>query len=173
MEPPVGSEPEPAADAYAVTREIALRALDRRAYGRAELAQYLARKGAEHGVIEQVLRRFEEVGLIDDAAFADQWVETRQRGRLLPRRTLIAELRRKGLDDDVIAQAVEPVDQEVEAASALELARRKARSVAGLEREVALRRIAGTLGRRGYSGELAWSASRQALDEVTNPDLGS
>ena len=169
MEPPVGSEPEPAADAYAVTREIALRALDRRAYGRAELAQYLARKG----VIEQVLRRFEEVGLINDAAFADQWVETRQRGRLLPRRTLIAELRRKGLDDDVIAQAVEPVDQEVEAASALELARRKARSVAGLEREVALRRIAGTLGRRGYSGELAWSASRQALDEVTNPDLGS
>ena len=95
MEPPVGSEPEPAADAYAVTREIALRALDRRAYGRAELAQYLARKGAEHGVIEQVLRRFEEVGLINDAAFADQWVETRQRGRLLPRRTLIAELRRK------------------------------------------------------------------------------
>ncbi|WP_341728407.1 regulatory protein RecX [Brooklawnia sp.] len=152
-----------------MTREIALRALDRRAYGRVELAQYLARKGAEHDPIEQVLRRFEEVGLINDTAFAQQWVDTRQRGRLLPRRALTVELRRKGIDEETIAEAVAPVDHEVEADSALEFARRKARSAAGLDREVALRRIAGALGRRGFSGELAWSSARQALEELAEP----
>ena len=73
-------------DPYSVTREIALKALDRRAYARAELGDYLARKGAAVDVIGRVLDRFEEVGLIDDGAFASQRVESRHRVRRLPRR---------------------------------------------------------------------------------------
>lgn len=145
---------------------MALKALDRRAYGKVELAQYLARKGAKDVVITQVLNRLEEVGLINDSAFAEQWVDTRQPGRLLSRRALVAELRRKGIEEDVIADAVESVDHDVETASALELARRKARGAHELDRAVAMRRIAGALGRKGYSGELAWSSARQALDEL-------
>lgn len=167
MKQPKDGTADADADAYSVTREIALHALDRRAYSRAELADYLTRKGAKSGIIDEVLRRFEEVNLINDRAFANQWVDTRQRGRLLPRRTLVVELRRKGIDEEIIAEAVATVDRQLEEASALELARQKARNVRDQDEVVALRRIAGVLGRRGYSGELAWAAAKQALNELS------
>ena len=80
-----GPDAEP--DPYLVTKEIALKALDRRAYGRVELANYLARKGAPEDAVDRVLARFEEWPL-DDAAFAKQWVDSRYRGHKLPLRTL-------------------------------------------------------------------------------------
>lgn len=160
-------EPDP----YSVTREMALKALDRRAYGRAELGGYLHGKGATEEVIERVLDRFEQVGLLDDASFASQWVESRHRGRKLPRRALVAELRRKGLDEDVITDAVAAIDHDSEAAAARQLATVKARSLAGQPYEVALRRLVGALGRRGFSAELAWRTAKQALAE--RPDAES
>jgi len=166
-----GDFPSPEPDPYSVTREMALKALDRRAYGRAELGSYLQRKGAADEVIERVLDRFEQVGLLDDAAFANQWVESRHRGRKLPRRALVAELRRKGLDDDVIAGAVAAIDHDAEADAALQLATAKARALAGQPYDVALRRLVGTLGRRGFSGDLAWRTAKQVLAE--RPDAGS
>ena len=156
-------------DPYSVTREIALKALDRRAYARAELGDYLARKGAAVDVIGRVLDRFEEVGLIEDGAFASQWVESRHRVRRLPRRALVAELRRKGLEEDVINRAVSVVDQEAEARAARDLAEAKAGSVAGLPPDTALRRLVGMLGRRGFNGELAWSTAKDVLAERDDP----
>ena len=164
-----GPDAEP--DPYLVTKEIALKALDRRAYGRVELANYLARKGAPEEAVDRVLGRFEEVGLLDDAAFAKQWVDSRYRGRKLPRRTLVAELHRKGLDADVIAEAVAPIDRDAEARVAAELAAAKARSLAGQPYEIALRRLVGVLGRRGYAGDLAWQAAKEALSERPDVDL--
>lgn len=168
-EPELPEQVEP--DPYSLTREIALKALDRRAYGRAELGVYLARKGAAEQLIAQVLDRFEEVGLLDDEVYANQWVETRHRGRRLPRRALVAELRRKGLSEDVITQAVAPIDRQAEALAAQQLAELKARSLAGQPYEVALRRLVSALARRGYGGDLAWSAAREAL--ANRQDAGS
>lgn len=160
-------------DPYSITREIALKALDRRAYGRAELGQYLARKGADEQIIERVLDRFTEVGLIDDAAFAGQWVEQRHRSRKLPRRALIAELRRKGLDSEVIDEAVATIDGDAEAQAAAELAASKVRGLRAQPYDVALRRLVGVLGRRGFSPQLSWQAAKQALadrcEESQNP----
>ncbi len=158
-------EATPEADPYSVTREIALKALDRRAYGRVELGQYLARKGAAEDVIEQVLERFESVGLIDDDAFAAQWVDSRHRGRKLPRRALVAELRRKGLDEEVIADAVAPIDGEAEWEAARQLARTKARGLQHQPDEVVLRRLVGVLGRRGFSSSMAWSVAREVVSD--------
>lgn len=163
---PPATEPDP----YSFTREIALRALDRRAYARAELAQYLARKGAPEDAIEQVLDRFVEVGLLDDAAFAEQWVEQRHQARKLPRRALVAELNRKGLDREVIEAAVAPIDRAAEYAAAAQLAANKARGLAGQPYEVALRRLVGVLGRRGFNGEIAWQTAKQALAEQRSSD---
>lgn len=158
------------ADPYSVTREMALRALDRRAYGRAELGGYLKRKGAAEEVVERVLDRFEQVGLLDDAAFAGQWVESRHRERRLPRRALMAELRRKGLDEDVIAAAVAAIDQDAEQTAARALAQAKVRSLAGQPYDVALRRLVGALGRRGFSGDLAWRTAKEALADRSDAD---
>lgn len=163
---PAQAEPDP----YSFTREIALRALDRRAYARAELARYLARKGAPEQAIDQVLDRFTEVGLLDDAAFAAQWVEQRHQSRKLPRRALVAELGRKGLDSDVIDAAVAPIDRAAEARAAAQLAASKARGLMTQPYDVALRRLVGVLGRRGFSGEIAWQAAKRALAEQQNAD---
>ena len=62
----------------------------------------------------RLLDRFEEVGLVDDAAFARAWVEQRQPGRGLARRALAQELRRKGVDDEVAREALDELDPDDE-----------------------------------------------------------
>ena len=93
---------------------------------------------------EQVLGRFTEVGMIDDAVFAQMWVTSRHRGRGLAGRALSQELRRKGVDDDDIAEAVATLDPEQEAATARALVDRKLRSTRGLATDARVRRLAGS-----------------------------
>jgi len=116
-------------------------------------------------VAEEVLSRFEEVGLIDDSAFADAWVESRHHGRGLARRALARELRTKGVDSALIEEAVGQLDSEQEEITARELVARKLRSTRGLDRDKRLRRLAGMLARKGYSEGLALRVVRQALEE--------
>ncbi len=119
-----------------------------------------------------MLSRFEEVGLIDDAAFADAWVESRHHGRGLARRALARELRTKGVDSALIDVAVGRLDSEQEESTARELVDRKLRSTRGLDREKRLRRLAGMLARKGYAEGLALRVVKQALEEEgEDPDL--
>jgi regulatory protein len=113
---------------------------------------------------EEVLSRFEDVGLIDDAAFADAWVESRHHGRGLARRALVRELRTKGVDSAVIDEAVGQLDSEQEEETARELVARKLRSTRGLDRDKRLRRLAGMLARKGYGEGMALRVVRQALE---------
>jgi regulatory protein len=115
-------------------------------------------------VADQVLSRFEEVGLIDDGAFADAWVESRHHGRGLARRALAQELRTKGVDTSLIDEAVGRLDVEQEEATARELVARKLRATRGLDRDKRLRRLAGMLARKGYSEGMALRVVRQALE---------
>jgi regulatory protein len=116
-------------------------------------------------VADEVLSRFEEVGLINDGAFADAWVESRHHGRGLARRALARELRTKGVDSTLIDEAVGQLDSEQEEATARELVARKLRSTRGLDRDKRLRRLAGMLARKGYSEGMALRVVRQALEE--------
>jgi regulatory protein len=116
-------------------------------------------------VADEVLSRFEEVGLINDGAFADAWVESRHHGRGLARRALAQELRTKGVDSTLIDEAVSQLDSEQEETTARELVDRKLRSTRGLDRDKRLRRLAGMLARKGYSQGMALRVVRQALEE--------
>ena len=71
----------------------------------------------------------------------------------------------------MIAEAVAPIDRDAEARVAAELAAAKARSLAGQPYEIALRRLVGVLGRRGFAGDLAWQAAKEALSERPDVDL--
>jgi regulatory protein len=146
-------------------RNICLRLLTGSAKTRGQLAEALRKREIPAEVIEEVLSRYEEVGLIDDAAFAESWVESRHRGRGLSRRALANELRTRGVDNAVAAEAVARLDPEQEAATARALVERKLRSTAGLDRQVRIRRLAGMLARRGYPEGLALRVVRQALDD--------
>ena len=153
----------PDADPEQVARTIALRRLEAAPRTRAELAQTLAKRGVPDDVSERVLDRFTEVGLIDDAAFAHLWVESRHRGKALARSVLRQELRRRGVEPEVIDEAVESIDDDDEWARAREFARRAVRVTSGEDPRKSLRRLAGQLARKGYPSGVCFAVAREAL----------
>ena len=162
----------PDADPEQVARQICLRQLEHAPRPRAELAAPLSDRGVPDDVAELVLGRFTEVGLIDDAVFAELWVSSRHRGRGLAGRALGQELRRKGVDDDGVREAVEGLDPAQEEATARALVDRKLRSTRGLATDARVRRLAGMLARKGYPAGLAFRVVKEALaDEGEDADL--
>ena len=153
----------PDADPESVARKILLDQLTGRARSRADLAKKLAQRNVPADVASRLLDRFEEVGLVDDAAFARDWVAERQQGRGLARRALAQELRRKGIDDDVARDALGDVEEADEVEAARMLVRRKLRSVRGLEPDKAVRRLVGMLARKGHSSSVAYRVVREEL----------
>jgi len=153
----------PPADPVDVARQICLHQLEHAPRTRAELAATLRRKGIDDDVAEQVLSRFAEVGMIDDALFAQLWVTSRHRGKGLAGRALSQELRRKGVADETAAEAVATIDRDQELATARELVDRKLRSTAGLATDARVRRLAGMLARKGYPAGTAFRVVREAL----------
>ncbi|MET7884534.1 recombination regulator RecX [Streptomyces avermitilis] len=156
---------EPPGDPAEQARAICLRLLTGTPRTRKQLADALRKREIPDDVADEVLSRFEEVGLINDGAFADAWVESRHHGRGLARRALARELRTKGVDSTLIDEAVGQLDSEQEEATARELVARKLRSTRGLDRDKRLRRLAGMLARKGYSEGMALRVVRQALEE--------
>ncbi|MEU8544878.1 recombination regulator RecX [Streptomyces sp. NPDC048717] len=146
-------------------RAICLRLLTGTARTRKQLADALRKREIPDEIAEEVLSRFEDVGLIDDAAFAGAWVDSRHHGRGLARRALARELRTKGVDPTVIQEAVERLDSDQEEVRARELVDRKLRATRGLDRDKRLRRLAGMLARKGYPEGMALRVVRQALEE--------
>ena len=140
------------------------------ARSRGELEKALQRRNVPDEVASSVLDRMSEVGLVDDAAFANDWVESRQSRRLLSSRVLRQELMTKGVDRDEIDAALEQVSPEAEYDAALALAEKKVRSMSGLEPAVRRRRLAGALARRGFNS----GVTARVLSEVlsSHPEDG-
>ncbi|WP_433919615.1 recombination regulator RecX [Streptomyces canus] len=152
------------ADPVERARAICLRLLTGTPRTRKQLADALRKREIPDDAAEEVLSRFEEVGLINDSAFAEAWVESRHHGRGLARRALAQELRTKGVDSTLIDAAVSQLDSDQEEATARELVDRKLRATRGLDRDKRLRRLAGMLARKGYSEGMALRVVRQALE---------
>jgi regulatory protein len=161
----------PEADPESVARKILLDQLAGRARSRADLAKKLTQRRVPADVATRLLDRFEEVGLVDDAAFAREWVAQRQEGRGLARRALAQELHRQGIADDVARDVLGEVEEGDEVAAARMLVRRKLRSVHGLESEKAVRRLVGMLARKGHSSAVAYRVVREELEvDLADPE---
>ncbi len=159
------TEAEPT-DPESSARNVCLRLLTARPRSRAELAGALARKGVADEVAARVLDRLGEVGLVDDAAYADLVVRSGHRHRSMGRRALSAELRRRGVDDDTVGEAVATIDPSEEEQTARQLVERKLRAMSGLDDATRVRRLAGMLARRGYPQGMAYRVVREALREL-------
>ena len=170
-EAPEGLDAGPDADPESVGRKILLDQLTGRARTRSELATKLAGRGVPDEVAARLLDRFEEVGLVDDAAFAREWVEQRQSGRGLARRALAQELRRKGIDDEVVRETLDGVDPDDEVEAARALVRAKLRSVRSLDHDKAVRRLVGMLARKGHSGSVAYRVVKEELGTADVEDV--
>jgi regulatory protein len=154
---------DPPADPVSAARTVCLNLLTTRARTRSELSGDLTRRGFDDDVIRGVLDRLVEVGLVDDADFAEQWVTSRHRHQGLGRRALADELRRKGVDQETAGVALAEIDRDDERARAGELVARRMPSMARLETAVAARRLVGMLARKGYAAGLAHDVVREAL----------
>ncbi|MGB8404314.1 MAG: recombination regulator RecX [Mycobacterium sp.] len=140
-------------------KAVCLRLLTSRARTRAELEAALDKRGYSEGVAGRVLDRLAKVGLIDDEDFAEQWVRSRHVNAGKGKRALAAELRRKGVDDEVINQALADIDSGAERQRAEQLVRDKLRRERlGDEADdtKVTRRLVGILARRGYNSSMAF-----------------
>ncbi|WP_119729420.1 regulatory protein RecX [Thermomonospora amylolytica] len=147
-----------------MAREICLRLLAAAPRTRAQLADALRRKGVPEEAAERVLGRFSEVGLIDDEAFARAWVQSRHAGRGLARRALASELRRRGVADETVSEAVESLDPEQEERTARELVARRLPGTRTLPPDKRMRRLVGMLARKGYPPGLCYRVVKEALE---------
>ena len=144
---------------------LCLRLLTVRARTRSELADRMARRGYPDDVAQTVLTRLAQVGLVDDEDFAAQWVRSRQAHAGKGRRALAAELRTKGVDDDVIDTALQGIDAGTERVRAEELVERRLRreTLGDGDDPKLMRRLVGMLARRGYSQNKAVAVASDAL----------
>jgi regulatory protein len=132
---------------------------------RSQLATALRQRGVPEEAAEAVLGRFAEVKLIDDATFANAWVESRHHGRGLSGRALAAELRDRGVDSGDIQAAVARLDPDQEVATARALVVSRLAATRGQPAPTRVRRLVGVLARKGYSPALAYRLVREALEQ--------
>jgi regulatory protein len=152
-------------DPEAAALEICLRLLTAAPRTRAQLDQALRRRGVPQGAADVALDRLAGAGLIDDAAFARAWVDTRHRGRGLARRALTAELRQRGVDEGDVRAAVADLSPEQEAAAARRLVEAKLAATRGRPLATRMRRLTGLLARKGYPAAMAYRVIREALEQ--------
>ncbi|MDN5770510.1 MAG: recombination regulator RecX, partial [Microlunatus sp.] len=157
---------DPEADPENVARTIALRKLTASARTRHELDQAMQRKNVPDEVASAVLDRLEAVGLVDDGAFAQGWVESRQQRRHLSRSALRRELLAKGVDRDHVDAALDPIDTDDELAAARALAAKKAAAGHRLDPAVRYRRVAGALARRGFGAGVITTVLSELRDNA-------
>ncbi len=142
--------------------EAATGYLDYRPRSEAELRQRLHRRGFDGDRVEAVLARLKEQGLVNDLAFAQFWKENRQ--SFSPRSQWLtgAELRQKGVADDIIGQVVADLDDED---SAYRAARAKARSLSAADYQSFRRRLGDYLKRRGFNYGVITSTVKRVWQE--------
>ncbi|MFN3650921.1 MAG: regulatory protein RecX [Armatimonadota bacterium] len=142
-------------------RDSALKLLGYRARSRTELRQRLQRQGYEPELVEETLELLARSGYIDDAEFSRAWVRARTGPRRpLGARRIAAELRQKGVEQDLIREALEPLDSETELELALAVGRRKVEQMHGEDPRVVRRKVGAALMRRGFG----WEVCARVLD---------
>ena len=152
-------------DPIEFARTIALNALASRAKSRHELEIQLAKRGVADETIKLVLDRLTDVGLIDDRGFALAWSQSRQRAKGLSRRVLSQELTAKGIDRATADEVLDGISPDDEYEAALAIAKKKARSVTNLPRDVQVRRIFDLLARKGFSSSISAQIIKEVLVE--------
>ena len=141
-----------AADAEGAFRTL-LRALERRSFARADLGRRLIRKGHPRHAVDAALDRAQSLGLLDDAAFASNYVQTRTaRGRGPSR--LVRDLVAMGVERGHIDRALAAEWPEGSDRTGVPhaLASKRAAQLGDLPRPVKRRRVLAYLARRGFAG---------------------
>jgi len=136
-----------AQEAREATYQAALRLLNFRPRSEAELRAKLAEKGFDPPLIDEVVQRLIEEHWVADERFARAWVESRALSRPRGRKLIALELKRKGISEEVIQEAMADVS---DADLAYQAAMRYTRRLSGVDYATFYKRLAGYLQRRGF-----------------------
>jgi regulatory protein len=157
-----------AEDQREVAYQRALNLIHFRPRTEVEIRQNLYRHKLEEEIILYVLERLKENGLVNDAGFAQSWVDNRAELRPRSRRALAFELKQRGVDAAIIEQTVDNVD---DSAMAYQAAQRQAHKIKNFEwREFRLKMLR-YLAQRGFNYEVSAEAARRVWEEQQNPEL--
>lgn len=159
------SEPEPVDPAVRLAELdlLVVRKLARRAYSEWEVAEVLRGNDAEPHEVEHLLEEFRRRGYLDDAAFAEQLVESLHARKGQSRSVIARELSLKRIDQSIIQVALEAIDDDDELERALVVARKRAGQLSSYDAATAERRLTAYLSRRGYGSSIVREACKQAL----------
>lgn len=146
-------------EALESAHEIALRFLEPRPRSTAEVKQHLYKKKVAADLVDQEIARLGEAGLLDDSAFAKFWVENREEFRPRATRALRFELKRKGLPDEAIREAVGSVDEHE---SAYRAGQARAQRWSNLDYRAFRDKLGAYLMRRGFG----YAVARQAVERL-------
>jgi len=148
--------PRPLDEQRADAERVSMRALGRKGVSESEMRQLLAKQDLDADVVEHEVERLVRVGLLDRL----------HERKGLGRQGVVAELRRRGIDQVAIDAALDAAadDADDEFVRAIELAEKRARQLGGLDRETAERRLSGFLMRKGYGSGVVRIAVQRALD---------
>lgn len=138
-----------------------------------ELEQRLRRTGVEDVHIDSAIARLLELGLLNDETYARQVARAKLTGAGASRRRIQQELFKRGVARDVADEAIAETfrDEVVDETQIVEgVARKKLRSLGGLDDDTRRRRLYAFLARRGYDGEAIRKALRVVLSESGDSD---
>lgn len=155
-------------------RDLVLRKLSAGPHSTHQLRQALVAKDIDAQVAEHVLTRYTELGLINDAEYADLLVRSKMRNQYKARRALAMDLRQAGIDEHTAHIALESIEPDQERRNAMELVAKKLPSLLRHDDTTIIRRLTGMLARRGYQQQLAHQLVVEALNEArTNSSADS
>lgn len=146
-------------------RSHLLNRLTRGPRSRFQLEQSLEKREVPQEISQEILDRFTEVGLIDDAAFAKAFAHDRRATRGLSKSALKRELSKLGVAPQLVQDALEDIESDHELELAIQLVAKRWNSVKSLDRQARQRRLFGFLGRRGFGGNIVSAAIRAVEDQ--------
>lgn len=134
-----------------------------------EIVDHLRKQSFEADARDHALSRLEELGYVDDAAFARFWVESRDTHRPKGRRALAWELRQKGVADAVIEDTLARFGGD-ETALAREAGRKRAATLRADDPFKFRRQLGSFLARRGFDFEVVEPIVNDLWDERRNDE---
>jgi regulatory protein len=152
-------------DQNQIAKQVLLRRLSNAPRTRKELAQDLKKKKIEEDIAKQALDRFEELGLINDQTYSENFVANTHERRKLGKKALKQQLRSKGVSEETANQAVLQISDEDEFKSALALALKKIRSIQKDDPQTQIRKIVSLLARKGYSSSLSFQVAKEVIND--------
>ena len=117
------------------------------------------------GDILATVARLKELNLLDDEAYAREFVRSRLATKPVSRQKLYLDLRAHKLPEETVRTVLDELPKETEADNALEVAKKFWRQMSALEEPVRRERVLRRLTSRGFSAEASMAAIREAAEE--------